>query len=134
MPEQPILARLGPLAGVGLALAAGLGAFLRTRPPSPAPASAPLERFSAVRAHAVLARILGPGLPHPEGSREAENVRARIASEFRALGDRVESRRDFVCGGNGACGDVVNLVARREGAAGGKAILFTAHSDSVGAP
>jgi hypothetical protein len=62
-------------------------------------------------------------LPHPEGSREAENVRARIASEFRALGDRVESRRDFVCGPNGACGDVVNLVVRRPGAARGQGRL-----------
>jgi hypothetical protein len=130
---EPRRFRIRSLAALGLAIAAGLGAFLRTRPPRPAEADAAPDRFSAIRAHAVLARILGGGLPHPEGSREAENMRERIIVEFRALGDTVETRRDFACGRNGACGDVVNLVVRRPGSPGRKAILFTAHSDSVAA-
>lgn len=133
MPERSRRSRLRPFAGLGLAIAAGLGAFLRTRPPRPAPADAPLDRFSAARAHAALSRILGEGLPHPQGSREAEAVRERIAGEFRALGVEVERRDDFVCGPNGACGDVVNLVARRPGTARLKSVLLSAHSDSVAA-
>src|SRR5215469_14855056 len=49
-------------------------------------ASAPSGEFSAERAEAVLARILGPEKPHPVSTDENAAVRARIVKELGALG------------------------------------------------
>ena len=133
MPEQPRSVRRASRAGLVLALAAGSAAFLRTRPPAPAGEEASLDRFSAVRARAALARILARGAPHPEGSAEAEAVRERVVAEFRRLGDAPERRRDFACSRSGVCGAVDNIVVRRPGSENRKAILLSAHADSVGA-
>ncbi|HTO41482.1 MAG TPA: M20/M25/M40 family metallo-hydrolase [Rhizomicrobium sp.] len=91
--------------------------------------------FSAARADAVLARILGPERPHPAGSAENTAVRARILSEFerlginatthRALGCNYAERRGFI-----GCGTVTNIVAEVKPGEG-KAIVLLAHYDSV---
>ena len=44
--------------------------------PSPLPADAPAPAFSAARADAILARLLGPQVPHPNGSLAAAAFRA----------------------------------------------------------
>ena len=120
-------------AGAAAAALAGGAAIVRMRPPRPAAQSAPPSEFSAVRARRVLAAIAGDGVPHPEGSAAAVAVRDRIAAEFRRLGDAPEIRTGFACGRWGTCGAVSNVVVRRPGAAGGKAVLFSAHYDSVAA-
>jgi len=56
-----------------------------------------------------------------------------VVAEFRRLGDAPERQRDFVCGGHGVCGAVDNIVVRRPGTGSRKAILLSAHSDSVAA-
>lgn len=98
------------------------------------PDAAPAE-FSAVRADATLARILGPERPHPAGTAENAAVRARILSEFerlgikatthRALGCNYSERRNFI-----GCGTVTNIVAEVK-PGDGRAIVLLAHYNSV---
>ncbi|MFM8819769.1 MAG: M20/M25/M40 family metallo-hydrolase [Phenylobacterium sp.] len=83
--------RLGALC---LTLVAGLGlAIFLGQPPSPRPADAPTEAFSATRALAdvgVIARS-----PHPVGSPENAEVRNYIVLRMQALGLSPEVRPDF---------------------------------------
>ncbi|HET9794928.1 MAG TPA: M20/M25/M40 family metallo-hydrolase [Thermoanaerobaculia bacterium] len=120
-------------AGVAATAVASGAALVRLRPPAPRPATSPARDFSAARARRVLEELAGDGIPHPEGSAEAASVRGRIVAEFRRLGDVAEIQSGFACGGNGVCGSVANVVARRPGEAGRKAVLLSAHFDSVGA-
>src|SRR5688572_20581538 len=125
-PGSPLLA----LAVLGLALLLALG---RGQPPAPVPASAEPAVFSAERAHAVLARVLGDGAPHPIGSPAAAAVRERVAVELRALGIEPELYEAFACTPRGSCGMTSNLLARLPGRESGRAVLFSVHYDSVGA-
>jgi hypothetical protein len=94
-----------------------------------------MTAFSAGRAEATLARILGPEIPHPVSSDENAAVRARIQKEFAALGVRTSTYKAFACNawrGFGAlpCATVTDILA--EVAPGeGKAIVLLAHYDSV---
>jgi hypothetical protein len=120
-------------AGVAAAAVAGAAAIVRMRPPSPAPEGSPASGFSAVRARRQLDAIAGDGIPHPEGSAPAAVVRERIAAEFRRMGDVPEIRTGFACASNGVCGSVSNIVVRRSGEPGRRAVLFSGHADSVAA-
>ncbi|HET7452069.1 MAG TPA: M28 family peptidase, partial [Thermoanaerobaculia bacterium] len=120
-------------AGVAAAAVAGAAAVLGMRPPRPRPADIPASEFSAIRAHRVLAALVGDGVSHPEGSPGAAAIRERIASEFRRIGDVPAVRTAFVCDTWGTCGTVSNVVVERPGEAGRKAVLFSAHYDSVSA-
>ncbi|HEX5761049.1 MAG TPA: M20/M25/M40 family metallo-hydrolase, partial [Thermoanaerobaculia bacterium] len=121
------------LAGL-LVLALVLAAVVvRTREPAPRGADVPAGEFSAARAGAVLAEILGPGLPHPVGSGENARVRARIAAVLARLGYRVEEQDAVGCHPAGACGRVRNLIARLPGRVRGGALLVATHYDSVAA-
>jgi len=120
-------------AGVAAATIAGAAAIARMRPPSPAAEATPASGFSAARARRPLEGIAGDGIPRPEGSAQAALVRERIAAEFRRMGDVPEVRTGFACGSNGVCGSVSNLVIRRPGEPGRRAVLFSAHADSVAA-
>src|ERR1700753_2140141 len=62
-------------------------------------ADAPATAFSAGRAEDVLARLLGPEIPHPVSSDENAAVRARIQKEFAALGVKTSTYRAFACNG-----------------------------------
>jgi hypothetical protein len=105
---------------------------VRTLPPEALPADAPADRFSEARARAVLERILGDERPHPIGSEANTAVRRRVVDELRALGLEPEERAAFVCaGGRGPCGRVVNVIARIPGRSDRKAVLVSAHHDSV---
>jgi len=121
------------------ALAAGiwlLSVFNPWRPDASGPATPPAQ-FSAARADASLARILGDERPHPAGSAEAEAVRGRILSELSAMGIFARTQIGFSCYGerrwdNIPCGTVTNIIA--EAVPGtGKAVVLMAHSDSVAA-
>lgn len=130
---QPLQARAARVAVLVVILAWVLTWFGR-QPPTPLPADAPETVFSATRAWAVLARILGDQRPHPIGSDENHAVRRRIVAEFEALGVTVQERPRFVCTGFGRCGTAHNLLVHLPGRNPAlPAVLLAAHYDSVGA-
>jgi hypothetical protein len=101
-------------------------------PPSPRPVDADVTAFSATRAVATLARVLGPERPHPTGSPENAAVRARLVEELRALGLAPREIAADACSRYGRCAHPVNVLARLPGqlrASG--AILLAAHYDST---
>lgn len=116
------------IALVGLVL---LG-FTPERLPAPAGANAPASQFSSARALASLAHIAAK--PHPTGTAENAEVRAYLVDELVKLGLKPgiqsgigrQSSRPW-----GVVGQVHNVVARLPGTQPGKAILLSAHYDSV---
>jgi len=121
------------------ALAVGfwlLSAFGQSRPDALG-LDAPAGQFSAARAAAVLGRILPDQKPHPAGSAEAEQVRARILKELAALGVGAHTQSGMSCYVSPRnnflpCGTVTNIIAEVSRGSG-KAVLLMAHSDSVAA-
>ena len=110
----------------------------RQAPPSPLPADAPPERFSAVRARAVAERLSAGLGPHPVGSPDNARLRERLLSELRALGFAppalaVQSRTQ--CWRRGRCDLIANVLAGLPGRVGppGEAptVLIAAHYDSA---
>jgi hypothetical protein len=83
--------------------------------PAPLAAAAPLTEFSAARAEAVLARLLGPEVPHPNGSPQAAAFRARLEEELTRLGVPYQEHTAQSCYGRQgwhACGAVTNIYAQ----------------------
>jgi hypothetical protein len=105
---------------------------VRFQPPAPKPAGAPATEFSTGRARRVLARLLGPGQPHPLGSATAAEVRRRIVATLTDLGYEPRVQEGTGCSWKGSCGRVHNVVARRAGREPG-AVALVAHYDSVAA-
>ncbi|HVT58812.1 MAG TPA: M20/M25/M40 family metallo-hydrolase [Thermoanaerobaculia bacterium] len=104
----------------------------RGQPPAPSAASAPASEFSAGRAHAVLAELLGDGQPHPLGSAANRLVRDRILARLTALGYSPRLEEGFACYHSRECGRVENVVARLAGREpDGGAVLLACHYDSV---
>ena len=104
------------------------------RPPV-APLGASPRAFSAARAEQVLARILGPEMPHPVSSNENANVRARIVKELSTLHVPAFVLRSFACHavhsyGVLTCATVNDILAVVKPGRG-KAIVLLAHYDSV---
>src|SRR5271165_1031482 len=98
-------------------------------------AMAPTTVFSAARAEAVLARVLGPEHPHPVSSVENAAVRARVLKEFSDLGVPAHTYRAFTCNswrgfGFVACATVTDIIADVVPGSG-KAVVMMAHYDSV---
>ncbi|HET7084968.1 MAG TPA: M20/M25/M40 family metallo-hydrolase [Rhizomicrobium sp.] len=123
------------------ALAVGfwlLSAFGQSQPEA-ARLDAPATSFSAARATALLARILPDQKPHPAGSAEAGQVRARILQELAAMGVKARTQSGMSCYVSPRssflpCGTVTDIIAEVSPGQGnnkGKAILLMAHSDSV---
>ena len=103
--------------------------------PRVVPGDAPLTEFSAMRADATLARLLGPEKPHPASTDENAAVRERIFKEFEKMG--VPAMHDTAMGCNAgkgfaviSCATVSNIFAAVRGGKG-KAIILLAHYDSV---
>lgn len=113
---------------IAVALAVAIG---RDRPPAPRGKDAPPTEFSAARAQAALARLLGDGRPHPVGSPANAAVRERLLGEIRALGLAPEVRTSFACNDYGGCATVANVFTRVPSTGSGKPILLLAHYDSV---
>jgi hypothetical protein len=105
----------------------------RGQPPAPRPVSASAAEFSAERARAVLARILGDSSPHPVGSAAGAAVRERIVAELRAVGLEPEIQEAFACAPHATCATVRNVLARLPGRETGRMVLLSAHYDSVAA-
>lgn len=113
-------------AGILLALLlAGLAATLfGRRLPAPLGLAAAPERFSAGRAHALVAEIARA--PHPVGSPEHERVRALVLARLAALGFAAEEQH-----GSARGRALTNLVLHVPGSAPTGTLLCLAHYDSV---
>ncbi len=118
-------------------LALGIAALTKYCDQLPAPlgTDAPATVFSAGRAEQVLARILGPQIPHPASSAENEAVRRRIIAEYKRLGIPATTQTGLGCNlskrfGALSCGTVTNVVAQVAPGTG-KALVLLAHLDSV---
>jgi hypothetical protein len=100
--------------------------------PSPLPADAPATVFSAARAGATLARLLGPEVPRPSGSPAAAAFRARLKGELARLGIPYEERTRRSCYGRRrqVCAAVTNIYAHAIPGTG-REVLLMAHTDSV---
>ena len=127
-------AALLPLAAsllvVGLMLAL---VVWRHAPPPASGAGAPAAEFSAARAHAVLARLLGGGAPHPTGSAANAAMRGRVLAELERLGLETFVDSRLVCRSR-RCATVHNVLARIPGSAPGlPSVLLATHYDSVAA-
>jgi hypothetical protein len=100
----------------------------------------PSTEFSAARADAVLARLLGPQHPHPAGSAQDAAVHGRLLAELARLGVPFHTITGMSCAGRASvisCATVSDIVAEvLPGSNAGdkrKAILLMAHLDSVAA-
>ncbi|HEY2418356.1 MAG TPA: M28 family peptidase, partial [Steroidobacteraceae bacterium] len=119
-----------------LALAVWLLCAWANQPRSPLLNSTPgPAQFSAARADATLARVLGPQRPHPVGTPENTAVRGRILKELAALGVPARTYTAFSCNSwRGfsfiACATVTDIIADVVPGSG-KAIVMLAHYDSV---
>ncbi|MBP8298640.1 MAG: hypothetical protein KAX84_21220, partial [Burkholderiales bacterium] len=116
--------------GLLLPLLAAVLGVVRHLPPAPLAAGAPADRFSAGRAMPDIEAIARA--PHPMGSAEHRRVREHIAGRLRALGFETEIQQAFAINRkHGVAAPVANVVARKAGRGGGRAILLAAHYDSV---
>ncbi len=98
-----------------------------------APSDSSPGAFST-RAFATLSRLLKEERPHPVGSPENAVVRDRIIAEFKAAGYAPEVQAALQCeptGRNAGCSAIENIVAVHRGTGSGKAVLASAHYDSV---
>lgn len=90
--------------------------------------------FAQERAMKTLARILGPEVPHVVGSPANIAIKDRIVAELSAAGYVPELHAAAQCAPPDArpgCTYVENIVAVHKGTKRGKAVLATAHYDSV---
>ncbi len=90
--------------------------------------------FATERAYATLQNLLVEQVPHPTGSPANHRVRDRILAELRAAGYEPEVQAAFQCAPPdkaAGCTQVENIIAVLKGTGEGRAILATAHYDSV---
>jgi hypothetical protein len=105
------------------------------QPPLALPASAPVDQFSAFRALDRL-RVIAQA-PHPTGSTENARVRAVLVGQLGTLGLGPEVQTTSVARTepkwqNRVAGATVsNVVARLQGTANTRPVMFAAHYDSV---
>jgi hypothetical protein len=116
-------------------LAVWLGTLSFTAVPAAVPAGAPAASFSAGRALQDLAVVAA--VPHPIGSPANAAVRDYLLGEIAKLGLEAQVQRTTVSelsplSGSAQVTPVENIVVRLPGTRGsGKAVLLTAHYDSV---
>lgn len=120
---------------VVLAVAIWALAKYGTASPTVLGADAPATAFSAGRADAALARVLGPEKPHPVSSDENAAVRARLLAEFAKLGVKTSTYTAFACNAWRGfafvpCATVTDILAEIVPGEG-KAVVLLAHYDSV---
>jgi len=99
-----------------------------------APSGAADSGFSQERAFETLTRLLKEQRPHVAGSPENAVVRDRILAELQSYGYEPEVQSVFQCAPPArypGCTQVENVIAVHKGTQGGKAVLATAHYDSV---
>ena len=99
-----------------------------------APSGATRTAFSEEHAFATLSALLKEQRPHTAGSPENAVVRDRILAELKSAGYAPEVQAAFQCDTaprNPGCTAVENIVAVHKGTGDGKAVLASAHYDSV---
>ena len=99
-----------------------------------APSGVAAGAFSEEHAFATLTKLLKEQSPHTAGSRENAVVRDRIIAELKLAGYAPEVQAALQCGPperNPGCTAVENIIAVHRGTGDGKAVLATAHYDSV---
>jgi hypothetical protein len=99
-----------------------------------APSGTTETAFSDVRALATLSGLLAEQRPHTVGSPENAVVRDRIIAELKSAGYAPEVQSAFQCDPGGryaGCTAVENIIAVHRGTGSGKAVLASAHYDSV---
>ncbi|MEO8566346.1 MAG: M28 family peptidase [Betaproteobacteria bacterium] len=99
-----------------------------------APSDATRTAFSEEHAFATLSALLNEQRPHTAGSPENAVVRDRILAELKSAGYAPEVQAAFQCDAaprNAGCTAVENIIAVHKGTGDGKAVLATAHYDSV---
>ena len=99
-----------------------------------APSGPGRTAFSEKHAFATLSGLLKEQRPHTAGSPENAVVRDRIIAELESVGYAPEVQAAFQCDPaprNPGCTAVENIVAVHKGTGGGKAVLASAHYDSV---
>jgi len=102
------------------------------RMPTPASADADATVFSEARAMSQLQKIAAR--PHPTGSAEQGEVRARLVATLKDMGLNPEIQSGISAAdseGYGAVGKVQNIIVRLPGTASGKPLMLVAHYDSV---
>lgn len=90
--------------------------------------------FSEEHAYATLSKIWAEQKPHSAGSPQNAIVRDRIVEELTSYGYQPDIQRAVACGPaerNPGCTAVENIIAVHKGTGTGKAVLTTAHYDSV---
>jgi hypothetical protein len=99
-----------------------------------APSGAADTAFSEERAFATLSGLLKEQRPHTAGSPENAVVRDRIITELKSAGYAPEVQAALQCDPekrNPGCSAVENIIAVHQGTGDGKAVLASAHYDSV---
>ncbi len=99
-----------------------------------APSGVGRTAFSEEHAFATLSGLLKEQRPHTAGSPENGVVRDRIIAELKSAGYMPEVQAAFQCDPaprNPGCTAVENIVAVHKGTGDGKAVLASAHYDSV---
>lgn len=135
--EDPIRGRvlIGVITFVLLACLVLLSAY-QLQPPDPVPVGASLTEFSSQRALQHLPRIARS--PHPMGSPENARVRDYLVGRLADMGLDPQVQTASVShflGGRRLSGTPSNILVRIKGTANTRAILLSAHYDSVaGAP
>src|ERR1700744_3888216 len=97
----------------------------------------PAREFPATRADSVLARLLGPEIPHPAGSAENVAVHARLLGELQRLGVKADTLHTMSCytearWGAVTCATITDIIGEVIPGTG-PAIVLMAHTDSVAA-
>ncbi|MGH3981638.1 MAG: M20/M25/M40 family metallo-hydrolase [Pseudonocardiaceae bacterium] len=108
--------------------------LLSERPPSPVPASAPAQQFSAQRALVALREFATE--PRPLGSAASDRARDYLIDALRSGGFSVQTDRAvgaFSAEGVAALGRVDNIVATLPGRDPTGSVVLAAHYDSVAA-
>ena len=116
------------LLAIGLIAAA---TAVRLGGPSPKPATASPNEFSAARALQAEKDTIGGTIPHPSGSDANKAVRDRIVARLQSFGYTVKIETRFACSAHPLCATVENIIATRPGDKPGPPVLLAVHYDSV---
>jgi hypothetical protein len=126
--------RFGVVAGFAFAVAITALLLLLWQSQLVAPAGASQSGFSEEHAFATLSALLKEQRPHTAGSPENAVVRDRIAAALKSAGYAPEVQAAFQCDASPrfpGCTAVENIVAVHNGTGDGRAVLVSAHYDSV---
>ncbi|SCG78354.1 M28 family peptidase [Micromonospora rifamycinica] len=133
-PPRRLLAALAALLAL---VAVGAAMLVTLATPTPRPADAPADEFSAARAYRTVQTVAQR--PHPAGSAANDQVREHLVGALRGLGlqtevqDTVAPEAGQLSGaaGGATVARVRNVVARLPGTASTGRVFLVAHYDSV---